>query len=107
MAGGPPASDVMRARARREAINAPIQGSAADIIKLAMLRLPAELRQAGLNGRLLLQVHDELVLECPGAELERTARRAVQVMQSAFELRVPLKADAKSGTNWAEMQPVG
>jgi DNA polymerase-1 len=107
MSGGPPASDVVRSRARREAVNAPIQGSAADIIKLAMLRLPGELRQAGLRGRLLLQVHDELVLECPSAELERTAARAVQVMQSAYDLRVPLKADAKAGDNWAEMQPVG
>ena len=107
MAGGAPASDVVRARARREAINAPIQGSAADIIKLAMLRLPGELRQAGLSGRLLLQVHDELVLECPAGELAETARRATQVMQSAFELRLPLKADAKAGANWAEMRPVG
>jgi len=107
MAGGAPASDVVRARARREAINAPIQGSAADIIKLAMLRLPGELRQAGLSGRLLLQVHDELVLECPTAELAETARRATQVMQSAYELRVPLKADAKAGANWAEMKAVG
>ncbi|MBF8256453.1 MAG: polA, partial [Anaerolineales bacterium] len=98
---------VVRARARREAINAPIQGSAADIIKLAMLRLPGELRQAGLSGRLLLQVHDELVLECPTAEMAETARRAVGVMQSAFELRVPLKADAKAGANWAEMKSVG
>jgi DNA polymerase-1 len=107
MAGGPPASEVVRSRARREAVNAPIQGSAADIIKLAMLRLPGELRQAGLSGRLLLQVHDELVLECPSAERLETARRAVRVMQSAFELRVPLKADAKAGANWAEMQPLG
>ncbi|HMK08695.1 MAG TPA: DNA polymerase I [Anaerolineales bacterium] len=106
MVGGAPASDVARARAKREAVNAPIQGSAADIIKLAMLRLPGELRQAGLSGRLLLQVHDELVLECPAAELRETARRAVRAMQSAFELRVPLKADAKAGLNWAEMQPV-
>jgi DNA polymerase-1 len=81
--------------------------AAADIIKLAMLRLPGELRQAGLSGRLLLQVHDELVLECPTAELAETARRATQVMQSAFELRVPLKADAKAGANWAEMRPIG
>jgi DNA polymerase-1 len=107
MAGGPAATDVARARARREAINAPIQGSAADIIKLAMLRLPGELRQAGLSARLLLQVHDELVLECPVAELPETARRAKQVMQSAFELRVPLKTDAKAGPSWADMQPVG
>jgi DNA polymerase-1 len=107
MAGGSPASDVVRSRARREAVNAPIQGSAADIIKLAMLRLPGELRQAGLTGRLLLQVHDELVLECPAHELAETAGCAVRVMEAAFELLVPLKADAKAGANWAEMQPVG
>ena len=106
MAGGPPSSEVVRSRARREAVNAPIQGSAADIIKLAMLRLPGELRQAGLSARMLLQVHDELVLECPAAELDETARRVTRVMQSAFELRVPLKTDARAGTNWAEMQPI-
>jgi DNA polymerase-1 len=104
--GGPAASEVVRSRARREAINAPIQGTAADIIKLAMLQLPAELRQAGLAARLLLQVHDELVLECPTGELAETARRVQRVMQSAFPLRVPLKTDAKAGASWTEMQPV-
>ncbi len=106
VAGGPAASEVARSRARREAINAPIQGTAADIIKLAMLRLPGELERAGLSARLLLQVHDELVLECAGSELAETARRVQQVMQSAFPLRVPLKTDAKAGANWSEMQPV-
>jgi len=106
MVGGPPASEVVRSRARREAINAPIQGTAADIIKLAMLRLPGELRDAGLSARLLLQVHDELVLECPRRELAEAARVAQRVMQSAFTLRVPLKTDAKAGPNWAEMEPV-
>jgi len=105
--GGPAASEVARSRARREAINAPIQGTAADIIKLAMLRLPGELEQAGLSARLLLQVHDELVLECAVSELSETARRVQQVMQSAFPLRLPLKTDAKAGANWSEMRPVG
>ncbi|HSR47133.1 MAG TPA: DNA polymerase I [Anaerolineales bacterium] len=104
--GGPAASEVARARARREAVNAPIQGTAADIIKVAMLRLPGELQRAGLAARLLLQVHDELVLECPEAELGPTAQTVQDVMQSAFQLRVPLKTDAKAGPNWAKMHPV-
>jgi DNA polymerase-1 len=96
----------VRARARREAINAPIQGTAADILKLAMLRLPSALRAAGLAGQMLLQVHDELVLECPRAELEPTARVTQEILRQAYRLRVPLKTDAKAGANWAEMQPV-
>jgi DNA polymerase-1 len=104
--GGPASTEVARARARREAVNAPIQGTAADIIKLAMLRLPAELETAGLAARLLLQVHDELVLECPKDELAETARTVRRVMQTAFDLRVPLKTDAKAGLNWAQMNPV-
>jgi DNA polymerase-1 len=96
----------VRARARREAINAPIQGTAADILKLAMLRLPSALRAAGLAAQMLLQVHDELVLECPRAELEPTARVTQEILRQAYRLRVPLKTDAKAGANWAEMQPV-
>ncbi|MCJ7706663.1 MAG: DNA polymerase, partial [Anaerolineales bacterium] len=98
--------EVARARAQREAINAPIQGTAADITKRAMIRLPAALAEAGLRARMLLQVHDELVIECPAEELQATARLARQVMQQAIELRVPLKTDAKAGPNWAEMNPV-
>jgi DNA polymerase-1 len=101
------APEQVRARARREAINAPIQGTAADIIKLAMLKIPGALRQAGLSGRMLLQVHDELVLECPSRELAETARLTRSLMQEAYPLRAPLKTDAKSGANWSEMQPVG
>ncbi|HSB89382.1 MAG TPA: DNA polymerase I [Anaerolineales bacterium] len=96
----------VRARARREAVNAPVQGSAADILKVAMLRLPAALRAAGLNGQMLLQVHDELVLECPQGELAATARVTQKILQSAYPLRVPLKTDAKAGPNWTDMQPV-
>jgi len=99
--------EVARARAEREAVNAPIQGTAADIIKQAMLRLPPALAEAGLSARMLLQVHDELVLECRRNELAETARVATQVMQQAFPLRVPLKTDAKFGANWNDMQPVG
>ncbi len=105
-ADGKPAPPQVRARAEREAINSPIQGSAADIIKLAMIELPAALEQAGLKARMLLQVHDELVLECPEKELKKTAGLVQQVMQEAYQLKVPLKTDAKFGPNWENMQPV-
>ncbi len=103
---GAKVSETSRARAVREAINAPIQGTAADIIKLAMLALPGALKEAGLGAQMLLQVHDELVFECPEEELEQTARLVQHVMSDAYELCVPLKTDAKAGTNWAVMQPV-
>lgn len=97
---------ILRGRAEREAINAPIQGSAADIIKLAMLRLPAALRRDGLAANMILQVHDELVCECPLAETAQVAARAREIMEGAFRLDVPLKADVRVGTNWYEMEPV-
>jgi DNA polymerase-1 len=107
LARGAGALPEARSRAEREAINAPIQGTAADIIKLAMARIPSALRAAGLQGQMLLQVHDELVLECPQKELQRTARLVQDLMQQAQALRVPLKTDAKAGPNWVEMKPVG
>jgi DNA polymerase-1 len=104
--GGPPVSQQVRNRAEREAINAPIQGTAADIIKLAMLRLPAELEKKGLAAKMLLQVHDELVFELPQSELMPSVEVIQRVMQSAYPLDVPLKTDAKSGPNWFEMSPL-
>jgi DNA polymerase I len=95
-----------RNRAEREAINAPVQGSAADLMKLAMIRLPGELTRAGLEARMILQVHDELVLDCPAAEIVPAARIVQQVMEGAVSLSVPLVADAKQGVNWEEMQAV-
>ncbi len=93
-----------RNRAEREAINAPIQGTAADIIKLAMLQLPPALTQAGLSARPLVQVHDELVLECPQEELEATIQVVRRVMEGAYDLRVPLATETRYGLNWGEMQ---
>ncbi|HEX8992186.1 MAG TPA: DNA polymerase I [Anaerolineales bacterium] len=90
-------------REEREAINAPIQGTAADIMKLAMLHIPPAIQQAGLHARMLLQVHDELVLEVPEEELERAARLTQQVMASAYPLDIPLLTEARHGTNWGEM----
>jgi DNA polymerase-1 len=94
------------ARSRGAGRSTPIQGSAADIIKVAMIRIPTSLQAAGLSAQMLLQVHDELVLECPEKELEGTARVVRDLMQQAQSLRVPLKTDAKAGPNWAEMKPV-
>lgn len=93
----------MRNREEREAINAPIQGSAADIMKIAMLKVPPAIEKAGLAGRILLQVHDELVLECPNDELKVTARLVCQMMEEAYNLNAPLQTEARFGRNWGEM----
>lgn len=95
-----------RNREEREAINAPIQGTAADIMKIAMIRVPPALEDAGLNSRMILQVHDELVLECPRQELTRTAAIVQRVMGEAYTLSVPLLTEARWGLNWGEMQPL-
>ncbi len=96
----------LRQREEREAINAPIQGTAADILKLAMIRLPAALQAAGSNAALLLQVHDELVLECPRSQLLETARVVQKVMEEAYPLEIPLLTEARWGINWGEMEPL-
>jgi len=92
--------------AERTAINAPMQGTAADIIKRAMIRLPGELAAAGLTARMLLQVHDELIFEVPESEAEACARLVVAVMEAApapvLELAVPLVAEAGLAGSWAE-----
>ncbi len=101
----PPTAQI-RAREEREAINAPIQGTAADILKLAMIRLPGELARAGLQAKMLLQVHDELLLECPKDELHETARLVRGVMENAYNLSIPLLCDAVWGVNWGDLQPL-
>ncbi|HET7094148.1 MAG TPA: DNA polymerase I, partial [Thermomicrobiales bacterium] len=94
----------LRMAAERQAINAPLQGQAADIMKLAMIRLAAELRRTGLRARILLQVHDELVLEVDRPDLEAVARLVRDTMQNVVELRVPLVVEVSAGQNWAEME---
>jgi len=91
----------LRGFAERSAINAPIQGGAADIIKRAMIALPAALQAAGLQARLLLQVHDELVLEVPEAEADATAALVRQVMEGAASLSVPLVVETGVADTWA------
>jgi DNA polymerase-1 len=99
-------NQALRNREEREAINAPIQGTAADIMKIAMNRIPPALSAAGLRGKMLLQVHDELVVECPQAELNETARLVRQVMENAYPISIPLTTDASWGTDWDELKPV-
>jgi DNA polymerase-1 len=96
----------LKNREEREAINAPIQGTAADIMKIAMLHIPAALQKAGLNGKMLLQVHDEIVLECPKSELDATARVVEETMQTAYPLSIPLLTEARWGPSWGEMQVI-
>ena len=91
----------LRSFAERTAINTPIQGTAADIMKLAMLRVDEALRKSGLSSRVLLQVHDELVLEVKETEREATAKLVQTEMQNAFKLDVPLLAEVNYGKDWA------
>ena len=87
---------------KRAAMNTPVQGTAADIIKLAMVRVDEALRREGLRSRLILQVHDELLLECPPEEVETASRLLRESMENVIALSVPLQADVHQGENWAE-----
>lgn len=89
----------------RAAMNAPVQGSAADLIKIAMVEVEKELRAAGLRAKLILQVHDELVLEVPDEEVPEAAAILRRVMEAALPLSVPLKVDLDVGKSWGEMSP--
>jgi DNA polymerase-1 len=91
----------LRGFGERMATNAPIQGTAADLIKIAMVRMAHELRAHGLESRMLLQVHDELLFEAPAGEVDRLKALATEVMESALSLDVPLKVDVKAGADWA------
>ncbi|MFH1775204.1 MAG: DNA polymerase I [Chloroflexota bacterium] len=94
----------VREAAERMAINMPVQGTSADIIKVAMINLHRELGERGLKSRMLLQVHDELIFEVPEAEIKEMSRLVPEVMAGALKLSVPLKVDIKTGRNWGEME---
>jgi DNA polymerase-1 len=98
--GGNPAT---RAREEREAINAPIQGTAADIMKIAMIRVSSALKEKHMKSRMLLQVHDELVLECPEKELHETSKIVRNMMENAYNLMIPLKTEARYGHDWGDL----
>lgn len=94
---------MVREAAERMAINAPVQGSSADIIKIAMINLHREMERRNLKSKMLLQIHDELLFEVPEGEVAEMKSLVSELMPRAFELRVPVKIDIKLGKNWAEM----
>jgi DNA polymerase-1 len=95
----------LRSRAEREAINAPIQGTAADLVKMAMIKVAERLKKEKLSGRMILQVHDELLLEVPAGEIESTRDLVRHEMESVYRLNVPLVVDTGIGSNWMEAKP--
>jgi DNA polymerase-1 len=101
MAQLPPA---LRQQTEREAVNMPIQGTNADMIKIAMVRLQRELETRKLRARMILQVHDELVLEVPDAEMDLTRDLVRTAMVGALPLNVPVKVEMQAGRNWYEVQ---
>ncbi len=96
------ANSTVRSLAERNAVNAPIQGTAADIIKLAMNAVDRRLREEGLSARMVLQIHDELVLEVPKNEIETVRNLLIEEMENVMELSVPLTVDCNYGKNWLE-----
>ena len=95
-----------RQSAEREAANMPVQGTSADIIKIAMLHVADALTKTKLGAHMVLQVHDELLFECPVGEVQKLSKLVKDAMQNAYPLDVPLKAEVKSGDNWWEVTPV-
>ena len=92
----------MRKFAERTAINAPIQGTAADLIKIAMIHIYEELEKKNLQSKMIMQVHDELVFEVPDAEIEVLSALVKNGMESVIDLKVPLKVEMSWGKNWKE-----
>jgi DNA polymerase-1 len=93
---------ITRAQGERLAINSPIQGTAADAIKMAMIRIRERLRAEKVDAKMILQVHDELVFELPADALDWTTRIVQETMEAAVSLLVPLKVDIGHGRSWAE-----
>ena len=96
------ANFVVKAHAERNAVNAPIQGSAADVIKLAMIKIDEKFTEQNLKTKMLLQVHDELVFEAPDEEVEIASALIKKEMESAYETTVPLLVEVGVGDNWLE-----
>jgi DNA polymerase-1 len=94
----------VRQAAERMAINMPVQGTAADIIKLAMIKLQRKIDAQGLNTKMILQVHDELLFEVPDEELPQVRNLVLEIMPQALELSIPLKVELREGKSWGEME---
>jgi DNA polymerase-1 len=95
---------MLKSQAERLAVNTPIQGSAADLIKVAMVRIHEKLRARRMKSHLILQVHDELLLDCPKTELADTTALVKDEMEHVWDLLVPLRVDMGHGANWLEAQ---
>ncbi len=96
----------VRSAAERVAVNMPVQGAASDIIKIAMNRIDAELRERGLATKMILQVHDELIFEGPSKEQKVVRELVLRIMPQSLELDVALKVDLKAGKSWGELEAV-
>jgi DNA polymerase-1 len=95
-------SPALRSAAERMAVNTPVQGSAADIIKIAMLRVSERIARSGLEGGMVIQVHDDILIDCPLAEQAEMSRILEEEMAGAYRMEVPLKVDMSTGANWYE-----
>jgi DNA polymerase-1 len=95
---------IIREAAERMAINMPVQGTSADIIKVAMVKLAKEMKQRKVKSRMILQVHDELIFEVPEEELTMMREFVRSTMADAVQLSIPVKVDMKQGLNWGEME---
>jgi DNA polymerase-1 len=93
---------MLRSRAERASQNMPLQGSAADIVKVAMIRTYEALKKRGLKAKLILQVHDELIIDCPKNELEEVKEIVRDSMENAYKLNVPLTVDVEASYRWSD-----
>ncbi len=96
-------NQMIRGNAERMAMNSPIQGTAADLIKVAMIQVQEKLESGGYAAKLTVQVHDELLLDCPKSEVEAVTKLVTVAMEGALKTRVPLKVNVASGANWMEL----
>ena len=93
----------VRANAERMAMNTPIQGTAADLMKLAMIRLDEAMTASGFRSKLIIQVHDEVVLDCLPTEIDAVEKVVIEALEHAAEFAVPLRVNSARGANWAEL----
>jgi DNA polymerase-1 len=93
----------VRANAERMAMNTPLQGTAADLMKLAMIEIDKRLEKGGYQSKLIIQVHDEVLLDCPKKEVEEVKNLVTESMEGAMSLDVPLRVNSASGNNWMEL----
>jgi DNA polymerase-1 len=99
-------NQAIRQFAERQAINTPIQGSASDLIKLAMIDIHRQIKQQGLKTKMMMQIHDELVFDVPDVEMKKVVELVKDRMENVMKLDVPIRLDLKKGKNWLEMEPV-